>query len=67
MCDQYVVLKRTALAGVDRIKDRAEAEQSAAQAAIKDGEPRLVVQLHAVATRKITAELQPADAEVANG
>lgn len=67
MCDQFVVLKRPALAGIERHLDRAAAESAAALAVIKDGEPRLIVQVHHVIARRVTAEVLPLDAEVANG
>ena len=64
MSDQFVVIKRAGLSGVDKHGDYAAAEAAASLAVIKDGEPRLVIQVHHVIARKVSAEVLPPDAEV---
>ncbi len=64
MSDHFVVIKRAALSGVDKHTDPVAAETAATLAAIKDGEPRLIIQVHHVVVRKVSAEVLPPDAEV---
>lgn len=64
MSDQFVVIKRAGLSGVDKHADQAAAEAAASLAVLKDGEPRLVIQVHHVIARKVSAEVLPPDAEV---
>lgn len=67
MHDRFVVIKRAALSGVRSHEGRAEAEAAAAADVVKDGEPRLIVQVHNVVARRVSAELLPANAEVSGG
>lgn len=60
MTQHYTVLGAAAFSGVARYATLADAQLAAEAEALRDGVPRVVVQVHGIATRKTISAFAPA-------